>query len=55
MEKVLDEYPRVAIVETENAESNDPMLKINIAMGFELALDLTIYQGTTESAISYIG
>lgn len=53
MEKVLDEYSDVAIVETENAESNDPMLKINVAMNFKPALELVLYQGPTESALSY--
>ncbi len=54
MERVLDDFPDVAVVETENAESNDPMLKINVAMGFRPALELVLHQGPTESALSYV-
>ena len=35
-ERVLAERPQVRFVDTENAYSNEPMLKINVAMGFEL-------------------
>jgi GNAT superfamily N-acetyltransferase len=35
-ERVLDERPHVRFVDTENAYSNEPMLHINVAMGFEL-------------------
>lgn len=32
--KLLDERPDIAFVDTDNAESNDAMLAINVAMGF---------------------
>ena len=35
-ERVLAERPQVRFVDTENAYSNEPMLNINIAMGFEI-------------------
>jgi GNAT superfamily N-acetyltransferase len=35
-ERVLAERPQVRLVDTENAYSNEPMLNINIAMGFEI-------------------
>ena len=35
-ERILAERPQVRVVDTENAYSNEPMLNINIAMGFEI-------------------
>ena len=35
-ERILAERPQVRFVDTENAYSNEPMLNINIAMGFEI-------------------
>lgn len=35
VERILDERPQVRFVDTENAYSNEPMLHINSAMGFE--------------------
>lgn len=55
LERVLDEHPEIKIIETENAESNTPMLNINVAMGFKPALDLVIYQGDIETAQEYLG
>jgi mycothiol synthase len=45
VEKIMADYPLVEIIETENAESNEPMLNINVAMGFKPSLDLKVYQG----------
>jgi GNAT superfamily N-acetyltransferase len=35
IERIISEYPAVERVDTFNAGSNEPMLNINIAMGFE--------------------
>jgi mycothiol synthase len=32
--RLLDERPAVQVVDTENADSNEPMLNINVALGF---------------------
>jgi mycothiol synthase len=45
IEKIAAEYPQVQRIDTENAGSNEPMLKINIAMGFEAVHDANIWQG----------
>lgn len=47
--KFLGEHPEVKVIETQNADSNDPMLNINVAMGFKPSLHLIIYQGPIES------
>lgn len=46
-ERILEERPEVRFVDTENAYSNDPMLKINVAMGFELLETLNDWQAST--------
>lgn len=51
----LGEHPEVEIVETENAESNAPMLNINVAMGFKPALEDIIYQGKTSAVAQWAG
>lgn len=43
--KLRDEYPQVERIDTENAGSNEPMLAINIEMGFEPVLIQNIWQG----------
>lgn len=55
MQVLLDQYPAIEIVETENAESNDPMLNINVAMGFKSAFEQVIYQGPIDKALDYVG
>jgi GNAT superfamily N-acetyltransferase len=54
MLKFLDEHPDVKVVETQNADSNEPMLNINVAMGFKPAMHQIIYQGELESVIEYL-
>ena len=44
--RLLDERPSVRHVDTWNAFSNDPMLHINIAMGFEVVNTFAAYQIT---------
>ena len=43
-ERLLSERPHVRFVDTENAYSNEPMLHINIAMGFELIKTVNDWQ-----------
>ena len=43
-ERVLAERPSTRFVDTENAYSNEPMLRINLAMGFELSHTLNDWQ-----------
>ena len=43
-ERLIEERPHVRFVDTENAYSNEPMLKINIAMGFELIKTVNDWQ-----------
>jgi hypothetical protein len=43
--KLRDEYPQVQRIDTENAGSNQPMLSINIEMGFKPILIQTVWQG----------
>lgn len=42
--RLLDERPQVETIRTWNAGSNEPMLKINVAMGFEPTLHWTEWQ-----------
>ena len=42
--RILDERPQVRFVDTENAYTNEPMLHINAAMGFELMETLNDWQ-----------
>lgn len=44
VERILAERPEVRFVDTENAYSNDAMLHINVAMGFELLETLNDWQ-----------
>jgi GNAT superfamily N-acetyltransferase len=52
--KFLAEHPDVKVIETNNADSNDPMLHINVAMGFKPAWQHIIYQGELEPVIEYL-
>lgn len=50
IEKVIDEYPMVRRVDTYNAGSNEPMLAINIEMGFRPIHYATAWQGDLATA-----
>ncbi|CAN5770921.1 GNAT family N-acetyltransferase [soil metagenome] len=52
--KFLGEHPDVEVIETENADSNDPMLSINVAMGFKPLIQQFIYQGPIEGVVAYL-
>jgi GNAT superfamily N-acetyltransferase len=43
--KLRDGYPQVRRIDTENAGSNEPMLNINIEMGFKPILIENVWQG----------
>jgi mycothiol synthase len=44
IDRILREHPDVNKIRTSNAESNEPMIKINRALGFEFHLQRTIWQ-----------
>jgi GNAT superfamily N-acetyltransferase len=52
--KFLGEHPDVEVIETQNADSNDPMLNINMAMGFKPSMQHVIYQGPIEEVAEYL-
>ena len=45
-ERAIAERPNVRFVDTENAYSNEPMLNINIAMGFEIIKTVNDWQAS---------
>lgn len=45
IKKVIDGYPALERIDTENASSNDPMLKINHEMGYRPILRTNVLQG----------
>jgi GNAT superfamily N-acetyltransferase len=47
--RMLEEFPLVDRVDTYNAGSNEPMLNINVEMGFKPILVEHVYQGPVES------
>jgi GNAT superfamily N-acetyltransferase len=49
MQDIVANYPDVEIVVTENAESNAPMLNINVEMGFKPYLEQILWQGELAS------
>ena len=51
IKKVLEDHPEVDRVDTDNAGSNEPMLAINVAMGFKGILDRGTWQGDLTTAI----
>lgn len=54
MQKILHEHPEVEFIRTMNANSNAPMLKINVEMGFKPYIANTIWQVETEKVESYL-
>ncbi|HEY5731634.1 MAG TPA: GNAT family N-acetyltransferase [Anaerolineales bacterium] len=55
IQKVLRERPDVEYIRTGNANSNAPMLKINIEMGFKPYIANTIWQVETDKVEKYLG
>lgn len=54
IERVLGERPELRYVRTGNAESNVPMLKINVEMGFKPYRNLTEWQADVAAAEAYL-
>jgi GNAT superfamily N-acetyltransferase len=54
LDKVLREKPQVQFVRTSNADSNAPMLKINVELGFKPYMSQTVWQVETEKAARYL-
>ncbi|WP_309708756.1 GNAT family N-acetyltransferase [Armatimonas sp.] len=55
LKKLVAERPNVTIVRTENADSNDAMLKINTELGFKPYLAELVWQVPTETVKGYLG
>lgn len=53
LERVLRERPEARIIRTDNAESNAPMLAINVALGFHPYMATTIWQIELEHALAF--
>ncbi len=54
MQKILSERPEVEFIRTTNSNSNAPMLKINVEMGFKPYIANTIWQVETEQVEKYV-
>jgi GNAT superfamily N-acetyltransferase len=54
MKKIIHERPDVEFIRTGNANSNAPMLKINVEMGFKPYTANTIWQVETEQVEKYL-
>lgn len=52
--KVFADRPEAEVVRTDNAYSNDPMLGINIALGFQLKNSFTQWQVPLDQVIGYL-
>jgi RimJ/RimL family protein N-acetyltransferase len=55
IEELTTRFPEAERVDTFNAGSNEPMLNINIAMGFKPIAHYHVYQGTLDSVDRWIG
>jgi mycothiol synthase len=55
LRQVLEAVPQVEIVQTYNAESNGPMLDINVAMGFHPARTYYAYQADLAAVVAALG
>ena len=55
LRRFLAEFPEVEAIETGNAGSNEPMLNINMAMGFTTELVVNAWQGEIETVRDRLG
>lgn len=53
LEKALTELPDARFVRTDNAESNAPMLAINVALGFAPYMATTVWQLDADRALAF--
>ena len=51
----LEAHPEVTVVQTYNAETNGPMLDINVAMGFRPHRTVAAYQAEVSSLVARPG
>ena len=54
IEKVAADHPSIERIDTWNAGSNEPMLNINMAMGFKPILTINTWQGDLEVARDFL-
>ncbi|MCX6056545.1 MAG: GNAT family N-acetyltransferase [Chloroflexi bacterium] len=54
MQKILRDHPEVEIIRTRNANSNAPMLKINVEMGFKPYIASALWQVETDKIEKYL-
>ncbi len=54
LDRILRERPQVAVVRTQNADSNVPMLTINQLLGFRPYMARTVWQVTAEHVREYL-
>lgn len=55
IEELMARFPQAERVDTYNAGSNEPMLNINIAMGFKPIANYHVYQGSLDAARRWVG
>lgn len=54
LDKVLRDRPQVKYIRTGNADSNAPMLKINLELGFKPYISRCVWQVETEKGLEYL-
>ncbi len=54
IQRLLDSFPEVERIDTYNAGSNEPMLNINIEMGFKPIFLEQVYQGPTSAVRTWL-
>ena len=55
LERVLRERPQVRLVRTDNADTNEAMLNINIQLGFKPYMEVVAWQIETEKVLGRLG
>jgi GNAT superfamily N-acetyltransferase len=55
LERILEHRPEVAFINTHNADSNQPMVDINVELGFRPVLMLNVWQGDLAKARQGLG
>jgi mycothiol synthase len=54
LNRVMQEWPQLEVIRTGNANSNAPMLKINVDLGFKPFIAWTIWQTDLDSVEKYL-
>jgi GNAT superfamily N-acetyltransferase len=55
LEMLLEHHPEIERIDTENAGSNEPMLNINVEMGFKTILENGLWQGQISTVRERLG